>query len=409
MPVPAMSLSTEPSTTDFVSLREYEESPAVILDQNELVLLSRLPAGRLEIRPALEVGKYHLRATSWVGAVVLPSMTIQVLPKVVDLRTVLLMFTSSASLVEWDTSRSPYGREALVEGIAELLLHEVEAATRRGLVRGYQHVEERLPVLRGRLDVQALASRPWDVLPVPCRYDDFTSDVAENRVLLAAVRQVSRWPVSPVVRRSTRLLLQRFDGVSDSPAPLLECETVRFSPVNEHYRHAIRLSRLVLEGFGLTQSSGGLEAHSFLVDMNRLFEQWIGEELSLRLWPDFEVAEQVPVAFSRKPRVGMTPDLVIRDARGTRLVADVKYKLTGGLARNEDYYQLLAYATAMELPAGLLIYCRADSAPERVITVAGGGQRLHTYPVDLAGDPGGIVVGLDRLADTVRQLAIARS
>ena len=70
-------------------------------------------------------------------------------------------------------------------------------------------------------------------------------------------------------------------------------------------------------------------------------------------------------------------------------MADVKYKLTGGgLARTEDYYQLLAYTTAMRLPQGLLIYCRADDAPERVITVVGGGQRLHTHPVDLGGDPG---------------------
>lgn len=64
--------------------------------------------------------------------------------------------------------------------------------------------------------------------------------------------------------------------------------------------------------------------------MNRLFEKWIGDELSSRLWPALEVVEQRNVPLSVTPRVTMTPDLMFR--RGTEIVfvADVKYKLTGG-------------------------------------------------------------------------------
>ena len=95
--------------------------------------------------------------------------------------------------------------------------------------------------------------------------------------------------------------------------------------------------------------------------------------------------------------MGMAPDLVFQRDGKPVFVADVKYKLTGsGLARTDDYYQLLAYTTAMGLGAGLLIYCRADEAPERVITVVRGGQRLHTRPVDLSGTPGDIDVALGR-------------
>ena len=409
VPTP-MTLLTDSHVGQVVTVREYEKSGPVTLDDSALALLASLPSGRIDVTPAGQPGMFVLRASSWVGAIVLPRLTIRILPKVDDLRTVLTMFTSGAGLVDWGASHTAYQQDDLVEGIAELVLREIGSATRRGLVHGYRHTEERLPVIRGRLDVQQLAARPWDAWPVPCRYDDFTPDVAENRVLLAAVKQITRWPVGPVVRRLAAALLQRFVEVDDSPAPLLEVDQIRRTPLNEHYQAALALCRLVLEGFGLAQASGGVVAHTFLVDMNKLFEKWIGDELTSRLWPSLDVIEQHSTALSLSPRVNMAPDLVFRRGKEIVFVADVKYKLTGGgMARTEDYYQLLAYTTAMRLPHGLLIYCRADDAPDRVITVVGGGQRLHTHPVDLGGDPAAIAGALDGLAGTIRQLVDART
>lgn len=402
-----MSLPFESQVAGVVRLREYETSPRpVALNVAEVSLLRGLPGGRLELTPSDEPGSYFLQATSWVGAVVLPRLTIQILPKVRDLRTVLTMFTSGVGLVEWGTDAAAYDRSDFVEGVAELVLRAINGATRRGLVHGYRAVDQRLPVIRGRMDVQQLAARPWDSWPVPCRFDDFTADIPENRILLAAVRHVVRWPVGPVLRRMAGELLQRLEGVGDSPVALTECDLIRRTPLNEHYRPALALARLVLEGFGLTQGAGGLTAQSFLVDMNKLFEKWIGDELRARLYPTIEVLEQLAVPLSVSPRVTMNPDLLFLRGAEVVFVADVKYKLTGGgLARTSDYYQLLAYTTALRLPRGMLIYCRADLAPDRVITVVGGNQRLHTYPVDLSGSPEMVAEALDVVADSIRKLA----
>lgn len=400
-----MSLLTETGPR-VETLREYQTTPLMTLDRDQVALIAALPPGRLQLTPVGPADTFTLRASSWVGSVVLPGLTIRVLPKVEDLRTVFTMMASGADLVDWSSERAPYDGEDLVEGVADLLLREVSQATRRGLVHGYRHTEARLPVLRGRLDIQVLASRPWERWPIPCRYDEFTADVAENRVLLAAVEHVARWPIAPALRRSVADVRQRLAEVGDSPAPLMEAERLRPTPLNEHYQPALALARLVLEGFGLTQASGGVSALSFLVDMNKLFEKWIGDELTTRMWPDLEVSEQHPVALSRSPWVGMAPDLVFQRDGKPVFVADVKYKLTGsGMARTDDYYQLLAYTTAMGLGAGLLIYCRADEAPERTITVVRSGQRLHTRPVDLAGKPKDVVQALDELAETVRRLS----
>lgn len=149
-----------------------------------------------------------------------------------------------------------------------------------------------------------------------------------------------------------------------------------------------------------------MTAQSFLVDMNKLFERWIGDEIRTRLYPAIEVLEQVAVPLSVSPRVTMNPDLLFRRGAEIVFVADVKYKLTGGgLARTDDYYQLLAYTTALRLPRGMLIYCRADTAPSRVITVVGGNQHLHTHPVDLGGAPESVAKALDMVADSIRRLS----
>lgn len=401
-------LGPSASTARVLVLREYETSPAVALDQGQLALLTSLPAGRVEVRPTGTVGEYQLRASSWIGSVALPGLTVRVLPKVEDLRNVLMMFGASAGLTHWLPTLVGYRQDDLVDAVADLALRTISAATRRGLVHGYRSTEERLPVIRGRLDVQELASRPWDIWPTPCRYDDFTADIPENRVLLAATTLLRRVVGNTETRRTIAELTQTLGGVGASQMPLMELDTVRLSPVNEHYGPALALSRLVLEGVGLTHAHGHHQAVTFLIDMNKLYERWIGAELTQRLWPELEVDEQAPVPLSNKPRVTMAPDLVFRRGGRTVAVADVKYKLTDdGLGRTPDYYQLLAYATALELPAGLLIYCRADQAPERVITVVGGGQRLHTQPVDLSGGWSDVSASLDTLAASIRTLASA--
>jgi 5-methylcytosine-specific restriction enzyme subunit McrC len=105
--------------------------------------------------------------------------------------------------------------------------------------------------------------------------------------------------------------------------------------------------------------------------------------------------------------VPMRPDLEFRNGGVPVLVGDVKYKLTGdALGRNPDYYQLLAYATALGLADGLLIYCQADSGrPQRTVTVRRAGIRLHTYALDLTGSPGDIDSATRELAAWVLDLS----
>lgn len=107
----------------------------------------------------------------------------------------------------------------------------------------------------------------------------------------------------------------------------------------------------------------------------------------------------------------MYPDLEFRHGTRPVFVCDFKYKLLKGqLAWNADYYQLLAYVTALDLNDGLLIYCLVDGAPPpAVVEVLHSGIRLHTAAIDLTGDAADIDHSVGQLARLVSRLVAAQA
>ena len=68
-----------------------------------------------------------------------------------------------------------------------------------------------------------------------------------------------------------------------------------------------------------------------------------------------------------------------------------------------DLYQLLAYATALDLPGGLLIYA-AGEADDVTHTVRHVGKRLEVATVDLSGTIDAVLASVGALAERVRAL-----
>ena len=136
-------------------------------------------------------------------------------------------------------------------------------------------------------------------------------------------------------------------------------------------------------------------------------------------------------------RVAIRPDLLFSSQGTAKFVADIKYKLTddGAGGRTADYYQLLAYTTALDLPEGVLIYClnaNLSDGPEDNGSIAGFPRRhategsaspgaaaassvrvrhvgkvLHTYALDLSGTADDVGKNVRELADWIAQRAAA--
>ncbi len=94
----------------------------------------------------------------------------------------------------------------LPEALAHTLAVLAARALDRGVLKGYLTVDESLPVLRGRLREADQIRRFGVGLPLEVRFDDHSVDIAENRILLAAVLRALRLPG---VSARTRTALQR--------------------------------------------------------------------------------------------------------------------------------------------------------------------------------------------------------
>ena len=71
-------------------------------------------------------------------------------------------------------------------------------------------------------------------------------------------------------------------------------------------------------------------------------------------------------------------------------------------APNADLYQVLAYATALDLPGGLLIYAQGE-AERAVHRVRHAGIRLEIAALDLSGTIDELFARIDELAALVRE------
>ena len=389
-------------------LSEYSEG-TIELGPAALQRLRAAAGDRLEIMPGDTRDSWIVRAKQHVGVLTTSDVQVLVRPKIPIANILLLLESDGQALRPADGLFDYAGDLEFAPAFATLYARRLESALAAGAMRAYVANEEELVTPRGRVDLARHVRTGWQILPVPCRFDEYQIDTPLNRLLVAAAERLARIAgVAAVTRRSLGRSLQRFEGVG----PLRQSDTQlphAFSRLDAHFRPAERLARIALDAGGVKDQVGRFTADAFFVDMNRLFEEFISNRLASLLSGRFAVGTQHRVPLDLTGFVRMIPDLVLRAHGDVVAVADVKYKVTSeGIGRTNDYYQLLAYTTALNLRFGLLIYCQSEhEVLPRGIVVKHSGQALRTYAVSLDGNAADIEAEMRRLAVFLTELSDA--
>ena len=372
-----------------------------------------------------EAGWWKVSTRQWVGAFSLGDRRVIVRPKIEPDNLFFLLEVGLPSEA-WQAEAIDYAtNDELLPALVSFFARTAETTLARGLFHHYRHEEDDLLALRGRIDFVRQFRRGGVLVPMACSWDDFTADVDENRCLATAIRLALRvHDVPHDDRRRLRRLLAALDGVAEPMATVAldRLGRIQYTRLNEHYRPALQLARLILANCTLQDQHGDTAASAFMLDMNQLFEDFVTSRLQRELRGRLEVKAQTRSHLDIRGRVEIRPDLTFRHSSETVGVADLKYKLTDGessaadsggpLARNGDYYQLLAYTTALGLPEGTLIYCADVNENEAVeqqfpngslatstITVRHAGTQLHAVAIDLSGSPSDIDAQITALAE----------
>ena len=292
----------------------------------------------------------------------------------------------------------------LLPAVTRAFIRQAVKATEQGLLQGYETFDESLHIFRGRMDVAAQISRRGGIpLPVQVLYDEFTTDIPENRLLLSAAHRLLRLPLLPRSNRTELWkLTHRLDGVR-LLLPGAALPSVHFTRLNARYSPAVMLAQLILQNTSLEQRPGEILAMAFLFDMWQIFEDFITAALgdALKQIGGSVVAQSKGTSLDAAGTIALRPDLLWKDASTVKAVIDAKYKAAkNSFYPNADIYQMLAYCVRFELRTGHLVYAKGEEDPQ-VHHIIGHGTNIHCHAVDLAQPPDRLLLQLKRIAISI--------
>jgi 5-methylcytosine-specific restriction enzyme subunit McrC len=390
-----------------LELREWQRVEAE-LTAVELETLRSFNAG-LTIQP-ISTGRYRVEASSIVGAIAAPQLELLIRPKVsIERLFYLLGYSRQIEFKPEPAHLAP--RADLVEAFIAAFTAMVERALRRGLLAGYRTHEEAASTFHGRIRMSDQLRRRFGLpIPVELTYDDFTPDIEANRLIKAALRRAAQLRLrSPDLRRRVNKTLAALDMVSDVRYPAHAIPEITYTRLNERYRPAIELARLVIANTSLELEPGVARTTGLLLDMNKVFEDFlfhaIGDRLRTRVDPTARWRQGHAIYLDEQRRVKGKPDLSLWRRRECVFVGDAKYKSTE-LGEASDVYQLLAYCIATGLPRGMLMYAEAPATTTH--RVVHGGPELIIESVDLAAPLADLLARIAEVSERVIDMASER-
>ena len=239
-----------------LQLTEYQTEPAVPLAPEERDALREV-AQVTPTRGTLD--RYDVTPGSTIGVIELPALTVEIRPKL-PINRVMFLISYALDPSAWrDTGFDFDEDESLLEALIPGFVFQVRQALRRGVLQGYRVEEEALAGVRGRI-----------------RFDDFTEDIEVNRLLKAAIRRLGRLRIRSIkARRSLRSFDQALMRVSDVDYDPRRLPEFDWNRLNAHYRTATELAKLILRSSSFELRRGNVRSAAFLVDMNKVFEDFV--------------------------------------------------------------------------------------------------------------------------------------
>lgn len=354
--------------------------------------------------PLFRFQRDRLQARQYVGVIHVGGRTIQILPKIYPNETenlALLVFmlgytrrlrlhaTSSADLAEVNGS--------LLETWIRSFAIELNALLRHHMQRYYVEVEERIGFIRGKLLVAAMQSgREALTGRYPCRFEVFTTDHLLNRALKfcnGLLRTLTAVPSTQALLRENAAML---DDVADVPVRESDLDRIHLNRLNRRYEPILEMCRVLLRSATFDLRAGRIAQLAFVVDMNRLYEEFIAECLR-RHAPRLRFSDGTPLRrIDPQHHLGklfgefaMQVDLHLVGEDGRCVLLDTKYKRLDPEARHHgmsqsDFYQMYGYGRAGRQPFDeiILLYPHAEVVPR---TYHSGDLRLHVRTLDLRG------------------------
>jgi len=240
----------------------------------------------------------------------------------------MLEVANHEDIYEADTSSLEASPSSFLDLWATLLAKNLHREMQMGLARAYRPMKDNATTVRGRILFQehllTNSNRPDRIY---CGWDEFTEDRPLNRILKCACRFLTSRVHNPDTQRLLFDCLGMLDEVADvDPGTALrQVDRIVWDRSMQRFSLPFKLAVRLLQSIGHEAFHGGPQTYVFLLDMNQVFEDYVGAMLERKF--QVPVDQQYPIGhlFKTPSRLRQLPDFYWQKD-GRTYVADAKYK-----------------------------------------------------------------------------------
>jgi 5-methylcytosine-specific restriction enzyme subunit McrC len=351
MSAPHHSLGDLPKRT----IRLVERRPRECrLRRTDVDFLLAQQSATIDLAPTHTRSVYRLTPRGYVGVVVGPRSRFIIRPKI-PLKDLFHLIDADSRGTLFEDRTDAALNTQLIDLLALHLANLLAAQARTGLHHGYVENHEVQTFLQGRLDVAAqMRESPARRTQFHCLREEFTADGPWNRFPKATAQGLLRSGLlGAAAALALRDALAGYQSIESVALNIPDRAALNAAPLPEGYRPLLELCALLAAGLGPSQRAGDHSVPSFLIDLERLFEEF----LSRALHAEFDSKGRYSVTSQRQYNIApddpalhpltFTPDIVIEKDQEPWCILDAKWKDLRGGPEARDVEQVVAYGTAL--------------------------------------------------------------
>jgi len=337
-----------------ISIKEYSQTEAIELSPNERHLIKTGCKNKLGLIRPLEGNGYSITSSSYIGVYNIDRYKILVEPKVPVIST-FKMLCYAYDLAFFDDTYTDYENiEELFEYLIRIFQKKVARLVNDGLFANYLEQNSTLRYVKGRININESIRKDWQNNIINCDFDEYHSDVIENQIIRYTLDKLIKLQFKDIkIRRNLIITNRYFNHITFKQITLQDIANVQYTVLNSHYKTVHQFCSMILELVGIHEKEGLEKFNAYSLDMNLLFERYIGHLVKEQL-QEYVVILQGPKYLDEEEDIRIKPDIVIYKDDAPQLVLDTKYKIDDS-SSNSDIFQLNGYMSKLNVN-GVLIY-----------------------------------------------------
>lgn len=297
----------------------------------------------------------YIKPYNFIGSIQLSKHRINIFPRFDhNFRRLIpmILFTKDIKFGHFKKDIQTHSSEQdLFEIIIQLFLEEVKVLFNRNFAKNYIKKNENIKVMKGRIDFTSQITKNYLRSDrIFCNYEELDTNIIENKVILEALniclKKTHNDKAIKKIRKIKSIMEEYCTTYKKSVFP-----KIKYNRLNSHYKEVHYYCKIIINNMGINnlyEEGRFIGKYSLLIDMNKLFEEFVASLCKKYLSTKYKVYIQYKVNNSivdinNNYYSSIIPDIVLIN-EDEYIIMDTKNKDYGHKkVSNEDIYQLNFY------------------------------------------------------------------